>query len=71
METAIPTTIDGKMKMEHPMPTPRLASPHFAKRLPLVLLLAALTVVFCTGCASMQCSTCPDARNRAAQESQV
>jgi hypothetical protein len=57
------------MKME--TPTPMLAIPHFAKRWPLVLLLAALTVVFSTGCQSMHCYTCPDARNRAAHEAQA
>ena len=57
--------------MEAPTPTPSPSVPRSVTRLPLVLLLAALTVVFSTGCASMQCSTCPDARNQAAHESQA
>lgn len=35
-------------------------------RFSLVLLLAPLAVAFCTGCESMHCYTCPDARNQTA-----
>lgn len=50
--------------MEAPTPAPSPFMSFVPKRLSLVLFFAALTVVFSTGCESMRCYTCPDARNQ-------